>query len=305
MLLRKHRIPAVFILLLCITSCAQNMEQKSKTDESKKQLDQPINKQKPHPFGGWYCPDNLLGFPPVNAKELATVPVVNGRLPTKKETRNGTSLMYFDTTEFPDAKALNINLPQLARYYSENTHKNELVIIIQAVTVQNDTIVGFRYLNGGNGSSWMHEVTFLSDTEVEELGATPFVSGQINIHASPEKIWEVITNPKYAKILGEIFDENAFVESEWKENSKVYFKYEPNTIVSTGNITNLWENTYIQIDYNFNGYHYAEKFLLQVNEENNSVDFRIACGPYTQDFEAQQLVWKNWLKQVKEISEAK
>ncbi len=38
-----------------------------------------------HPYGGWYCPDNLYGFPPVNAAELASVPAVNGRMPKKKK----------------------------------------------------------------------------------------------------------------------------------------------------------------------------------------------------------------------------
>jgi len=109
-------------------------------------------------------------------------------LPTKEETRNGTSLMYFDTTKTPSARPLDMTVPRLARYYSEYTKKNELVIVIQAVEVEKDTVVGFRYLNGGNGSAWFGEVNFVSDNEIDNLGATPFVSFNSELDAPKEKV---------------------------------------------------------------------------------------------------------------------
>jgi hypothetical protein len=244
-----------------------------------------------------------MGFPAVNLLDLDKIPVVLDRLPTKEETRNGKSLMYFDTSLIPTAKPLNLELPRLARYYSEYTKKNELVVVIQAVIAETDTVVGFRYLNGGNGSAWFKEVYFLSEDEKNELGSTPFVSEQLEIKATKSKIWDVITSPKHAKILGSVFDKGAFVQSDWKKNSEVHFVYEPDSIVSTGIITASWEDLYIQIDYNFDGYHYAEKFLLLENEENNSINFHLTAGPYGEDYKAQISVWKNWLKKVKEISE--
>ena len=36
----------------------------------------------PHQYGGWYCPDNLGGFPAVDILDWNDVPVVNGRMAT-------------------------------------------------------------------------------------------------------------------------------------------------------------------------------------------------------------------------------
>lgn len=47
----------------------------------------------PHNYGGWYCPDNLRGFPAEDIADWNNVPVVNGRMPTEAETRDGRSLM--------------------------------------------------------------------------------------------------------------------------------------------------------------------------------------------------------------------
>jgi hypothetical protein len=49
-----------------------------------------------HRYGGWYCPDNLNGFPAVDIQDWDAVPVINDRLPTREEAQNGTSLMYID-----------------------------------------------------------------------------------------------------------------------------------------------------------------------------------------------------------------
>ena len=142
----------------------------------------------PHSYGGWYCPDNILGFPAIDLKKLTQIPVVTDRLPTKEETYEGKSLIFIDRDRHPDAKPLGIPLPSLARYYSEFTKKNELIVVIQAVTINQDSIVGFRFLNGGNGSAWLHEVSFISEEEHKGLDSTPFVSDGIVIQAFPKII---------------------------------------------------------------------------------------------------------------------
>jgi len=53
------------------------------------------------------------------------------------------------------------------------------------------------------------------------------VSVSVVVDASADKVWDIITNKKYAKELGKVFDKGAFVESDWKLGSNVYFKYEP------------------------------------------------------------------------------
>jgi hypothetical protein len=228
--------------------------------------------------------------------------VVNGRLPTEEETRNGTSLMHIDIEEFPNAKALDIPLPQAARYFCRPTEKNELIVVIQAVVIESDTVVGFRYLNGGNGSARFDEVTFVSDEEIEKMGSTPFVSHIKKIAAPKEKIWEVITSPRYAKELGKVFHPDAYVQSDWKPHAKVYFKYGPERVVNTGTITAIWENLYIQVDYDMAGYHYAEKFLVTESETPGEFEFHLTAGPYSQDIAGQEVVWGKWLDKVEELA---
>ncbi len=292
-----------FLLAGCNAKEAVNASEIKTTLEGKTSTHQ--NREPPHNYGGWYCPDNILGFPAVDLKELSQVPVITDRLPTEEETKEGKSLMYIDLARHPTAKPLDMPLPRLARYYSEYTKKNELVVVIQAVAIDQDSIVGFRFLNGGNGSSWLKEVTFVSEEEQEKLQPTPFVADEIIISAYPKAIWEVLTDSTYAKILGAIFDKNAYLESEWKKDAAVHFKYGPDKIVSTGIITAIWKNSYIQIDYDFDGYHYVEKFLLSGNKKGKYTKLHLSAGPYGEDYLAQKIVWHNWLNKVKELSERK
>ena len=127
------------------------------------------------------------------------------------------------------------------------------------------------------------------------------VSVSIDINASPSKVWDIITNKTYAKILGSEFDKNAFVESDWKLGSEVHFKYEPDRLVSTGIVGKLIENELIQIDYDFPGMDYLERYSIDKEGENSKLS--IYAGSYGEDFEAQKVVWAKWLSKAKELSE--
>ena len=117
---------------------------------------------------GWHCPDNR-SFPPVSIQAWNKVPVVNGRLPTYQETQNGTSLIYYDKKKTPSAKAYDMILPKLASFYCANTQKNETVIVIEIVQTTTDTIVGYRYITGGNGTCNFRDFHFLTDHEVKKV----------------------------------------------------------------------------------------------------------------------------------------
>ena len=308
MLSKKLILSALIVNFVLLTSCGQINDSDNKVETTIKAEQIQKTKHKiDHQYGGWYCPDNLKGFPAVDIQELDKVPVVNGRLPTEEETRNGTSLMYFDTAKIPNARPLEMIMPKLARYYSTYTKKNELIVVIQAVVADKDTIVGFRYLNGGNGSARFDEVNFISDEEIDKLGSTPFISFKAEINASKEKIWEVIIDLTYveSKSVGKMFDENSSIKSDWKENSKVQFVYGPGAIAAIGTVTIRWENLYIQVDYNLDGYHYAEKILISENKDSNSTALHIVSGPYGENFEARKIVWENWLQKIKALSEGK
>ena len=118
---------------------------------------------------GWYCPDNVKGFPPVDKISWYKVPVVNGRLPTFEETQNGTSLIYYDLHKTPSAKPYNMTMPKLATFFCPFTKQEENIIVIQVTQTATDTVAGYRFLTGGNGTSNFRDLHFLTESEVNKL----------------------------------------------------------------------------------------------------------------------------------------
>ena len=260
-------------------------------------------RREPHQYGGWYCPDNLNGFPVVDFLDWADVPVVNGRMATQEDTWNGSSLMFIDMAKYPDAKTMDITTPKLARYYNEYSQNDELIIVIQAVTVENDSVVGFRYINGGNGSARFNEVEFLTDSEVENLKSSRFISQTIAIDAKAKDIYTVITDPIYAKRLGEGFYEKAIYESDWSRDSKVVVKDATGVVLRTGRLTAAWPSLYIQIDYNFDGANYVEKLFLSSDEKGENTELILVAGPFNDNFNEQKESWNSWCHTLKVLSE--
>jgi hypothetical protein len=115
----------------------------------------------------WHCPDNM-DFPPLSIKYWDKAPALNRRLPEFEETQDGTSLIYYDPGIYPDAKSYNMTLPKLASFFNPYTEKLDTVIVIQIVQTDLDTVVGYRYLTGGNGTYNFRDFHFLTDAEVKE-----------------------------------------------------------------------------------------------------------------------------------------
>jgi len=300
----KSKLIQIFILAISLTSCSLNKT----TNEPPVSNNIEANSEKPvkkthHNYGGWYCPDNLNGFPPVDIEKWKQVPVVKNRLPNKEETQNGTSLMYIDSLEYPNAKPLDIELPKLAQYYNQSSKKNELIIVIQAIKVLNDSIVGFRYLNGGNGSAWLTEVNFLNQEDINQLTPSRFVALNINIGAPHDSVWNVLTKPEYYKDLQPIFDRENKLTNLLTRTSSINFKYPESGNLTAEYADDLFGNKYAQIDYELNDYQYVEKFLLLENPKNKTTELKIVCGPYQSDYETQLLIIENWSNKVKELSE--
>ena len=123
-----------FLTLLCIgttVACSRN----GAPAENKQDDVVSVPAVVPHQYGGWYCPDNLGGFPAVDILDWNDVPVVNGRMATQEETQNGTSLIFVDIEKHPDARPLDMEMPRLARFFNVQSDKNELVIVIQALAI--------------------------------------------------------------------------------------------------------------------------------------------------------------------------
>lgn len=293
--MKKLLVSTVLIAIVGCTSAENQPNQENKKNETI---------QKPsHQYGGWYCPDNLNGFPAVNLKEWKNVPVINGRLPTEEEAKSEKSLIFIDTNVYPNSKAMNIELPKLAKFYNHHSKKSEIIIVIQAIEIKGDSIVGFRYLNGGNGSAHYKEVTFISENEVATISDAKFVSFDININASDDKVWEVMTQSTFTNKLQPVFDIKNYLTNDWKTKSNINYNY-----TNLKNLTNKYANKmygcwYIQNDYLIDSFGYVEKFLLLRGEEANQTELKIVCGPFKDDFETQQFVLHQWAEKVKELSE--
>lgn len=299
---------ALSLILLTTVGCAQ-VEEQEKAEESYQTLtpETPlvVVERPPHKYGGWYCPDNLNGFPATNFQNWAKVPVIEGRLPTKEETHSEASLMYIDTQEYPSAKALDIKLPKLAKFYNEYSRKHEYVIVIQAVEIQSDSIVGFRYLNGGNGSAYMDELHFLSERELENLPNSKFVNFKIKLeNRNQDEIWNILTNWKYSSTLSPTFSANTPESSDWRKKTNVNYYY-----TSSKNLTNAYADKlfgcfYIQNDYLIEESSYTEKFFLLENKEDKHTELSIVCGPYSLvEYEEQKRILENWAQEIKVLSE--
>ncbi len=302
--MKKILLLPLFMMTMVLISCGQKEVLTTEEASTIKEEQTKASKKDPkHPYGGWYCPDNIRGFPAVDIQDLDKVPVVQDRLPTKEETRNGISLMFFDTERTPDARPLDIKLPKLARYYSDITRKNELVVLIQAVIVRNDTVAGFRYLNGGNGSSWFSDLELVGEEEVDQLSQTRFVTFNSKINASPDKIWDVMTNPGNTDALGKVFAENNFIKPDRKDDPLNQFNYLPQNLGDKGLLTAFWKDLYVQVDYNLDGSHCVEKVLLLPGEDKTDTNIHIVIGPFEDNYVLQKIVWENWFKQVVELSE--
>lgn len=257
----------------------------------------------PHRYGGWYCPDNF-GFEPVNIQNLDEVPAISDRLPTEEELKNHKSLINVDHTKYPDARAYDMDLPRVASIYSRHSGMNELAIVIQAIIVQEDTVVGYRFANGGNGSARINEVTFLSDSEVKAFGSQPFYYSKSTVKASAGTLWNAMSNTDYFKNLGKKFSEQSFFTSDWNPDSFVNLHLDEADERAVGYVGMTYGNYYLHIDYVENGNHYSEKVLMVEDEENGTTELFVARGPFPENYDAVELDINQWLQGIITTSES-
>ena len=126
------------------------------------------------------------------------------------------------------------------------------------------------------------------------------IEKSIELNTSLTKAWDVLTNPKFARTLGNALDKNAYLQSDWKLGSPVYFKYEPDKIVATGIVTSYKLHSHIFVDYK--EIKYSDSYTL--TENSGKIVLTINSGPYPNDYDEQLVVWDKWLLKVKELSES-
>lgn len=282
--------------LTSLMACSQNHKTENPTPLEEANQTSKTLENEAHNFIGWYCPDNLNGFPAVDLKSWKNVPTVAGRLPTEEETKNGTSLIFVDAEKYPNAKSLDLSLPQLARFRNIHTKREELIIVIQAIQVGTDSIVGFRYLNGGNGSASINEVDFISEQDVELPASSKFVSYTITIDTSSNAIWDVLRKTNNNTNPQKIFD-----HLENQKKSKVVYEYSGSGQLTASFSNILFGNYYIQND--FDSLNYTEKYLLIENNDTKHTELKLVCGPFGDDYEKQRSIITTWAERVKALSE--
>ena len=304
--MKLNSISALLLGFVTLVSCAQN-EGSHSSDSAETGTGNlgPVvdNKAEPHRYGGWYCPDNL-GFTPVDIQKFAEVPAIANRLPTEEELHNNMSLINVDTEKYPDARALEMDLPRVARIHSERSGMDELIIVIQAIVVQEDTVLGWRFMNGGNGSGWFTDVQFLTDEEIAGMGSQPFFYSNSTLNARSAAIWNALTKTEYFEQLGKKFNESAFFSSDWNPDAQAHLNLDTKEEKATGYVGMVFGNYYLHIDYNRNGSHYSEKILIMENQEDNTTEFFFASGPYPKGFDQQRSTWESWVEEVIKVSEA-
>lgn len=299
---------SVFAVAFILSSCAQEPNIEIAHDQDVSTSDTTLSVQnddpftKPHQYGGWYCPDNF-GFKPVDVKQLNTVSVVKGRMPQKWETQNGMALMYLDPIKFPEAKPLDIQLPALAMVETPYTPFKELAIVIQAFVAGKDTIVGYRFPSGGNGSDWYQNVQFLSPDEVSELDGTPFQYEEITINASKEDIWKAFTKTDLAKELGKQFNEKKLYQSEWSNDYNVNLEFKNGNEMGLGYVAEMWGCAYLHIDFVLDGKQSTYKMLVVPGEQEGESTLKFTASSFPKGSTGQSTDWKNWVRQLKKAAE--
>jgi len=298
----RNSIPslAVLIFALCLfPSCSPAQDQepaKETTKKSRRDFSEKYKSQ--HPLGGWHCPDNLGGFPPVNVRELDEVPAISDRLPTQEETRNSQSLIFIDTLKYPNAKALPMDLPRVAKYYSRYTHREEEVIVIQAIIVDQDTIVGFRFPSGGNGSAWYGEMEFLDTQEVRAKGNAKYIHIVKPVDALRDSVWKAVTRTEYADVLRVMFQEQEILRANWSQKNYAELNYSSNEYSAAGMVADMWGTIYLQLAFDYSNYTRIEKILILPREEDGTSEIQIVIGPFDSEYSKEEAKWKSWAKKV-------
>lgn len=300
---RSSILVLLSMLLILVTACGQETPKEGSGTPTEAPAPVASNTNEPHQYGGWYCPDNF-GFVPVDIAKLDAVPAIADRLPTEAELQDNKSLIKVDTAKYPDARAMAMELPRVARIHSDHTGMSELVIVIQAIVVQEDTVVGYRFANGGNGSAWLRDVTFLSDKEVAAMGPQPYFFSKSVLKAGTADIWRALCKTEHFKQLGEQFDQQAFFSSAWDPKAEAHLELDAKGEKATGYVGMVFGNYYMHIHYELDGVYYSEKMLLSENAEDKTTELFFASGPYPKDFGTQQAKWDSWVAAVKKASEA-
>jgi hypothetical protein len=102
---------------------------------------------------------------PIEPSAWDSVPVTRGRLATEADVRAGCAVFCLAGAEEPDAAPLDVLVPALAVLRDEQAQSGVIVVAIQAERSFEKQLVGYRFLNGGNGICTLGELEWIDTSD--------------------------------------------------------------------------------------------------------------------------------------------
>ncbi|MFY9398717.1 MAG: hypothetical protein WAR22_10180 [Desulfomonilia bacterium] len=97
---------------------------------------------------------------PLDIDHWYKTPCITDRIATKNDVESGLAVFYINNPR--EMEPLRIKLPACAIHTDEDTKEQTPVIMIQAEKFQGQKLIGYRFLNGGNGIGLLSEFTILA-----------------------------------------------------------------------------------------------------------------------------------------------
>jgi hypothetical protein len=79
--------------------------------------------------------------------------------------KDGTAVFYI-RPDGNDHRILEVKVPSLAFFFDPETKERNIVVVIQGERVGDEELIGFRYLNGGNGICTVSELEFVDESDL-------------------------------------------------------------------------------------------------------------------------------------------
>ena len=98
---------------------------------------------------------------PISVNDFSKIPHISNRIAIEKDVQEGRAVFYVNDSA--DHFPIDMKIPVLAYQVDGETGVRTLAVIIQAERVEDEKIIGLRYLDGGNG------VCMLSELEIHDL----------------------------------------------------------------------------------------------------------------------------------------
>lgn len=99
---------------------------------------------------------------PIEIDNWKSIQHISGQLAVEQDVKEGRAVFHIDS-QGGTLKPLDIVIPSLAYQIDQETGEKVLVVLIQGELVDDQQVVGVRYIDGGNGVCTLPEIEFIED----------------------------------------------------------------------------------------------------------------------------------------------